>query len=268
MGRNDLCVCMSGKKVKKCLDKHRIMDNSSPVALTYEIMHLVDNAINEHLESIDFEFPCKKGCTQCCNDYIEITETEFAIVMDAISELPEDVQGKIMDKAKEYTDLFKSSHIDYYNTINKVGYKTKKINLMHELLSDGKKDEFIEKAAIPSSFRVPCLFLDDGGNCLVYKNRPIICRSWGTGRRLVPNVPPFICNNISPKDSKYQADLSDCMNYFMYVHSYQVNGEVLAFKDNLPIFLWLTERRVDDNLYLLHSEVYNKNAVNEINKRV
>ena len=70
MERNDRCFCGSGIKYKKC---HYRINGESKLANIYRAYNEYDNACIQKGICNN----CRKGCSQCCNDYFFISESEF-----------------------------------------------------------------------------------------------------------------------------------------------------------------------------------------------
>ena len=97
VGRNDLCFCGSGKKVKRC---HPKINEQSLVAKLLQLYAEIDER-NSKAATV-----CKTGCAKCCSGDFDVHLTEFLTILNYLkigSSRPEDVQyDELRTTLKEY----------------------------------------------------------------------------------------------------------------------------------------------------------------------
>lgn len=97
------------------------------------------------------DIPCCRGCFACCYEPVYADKSEAALVLETIKSLPQEKQDEIKARVKSALDTLKASGI----------------------LSEDMPSVFAYR-----KLRVPCPFLDlSNGDCLVYEDRPVGCRS-------------------------------------------------------------------------------------------
>jgi len=97
---------------------------------------------------------CGRGCSLCCYGLFEIGSGDIPLLDEALSKLHPSRRKMIVRRAQ--TIVASSEHPNIREC------------------SPQEKDLFFERTAT-----TPCPNLDDNGMCLVYENRPLICRTFG-----------------------------------------------------------------------------------------
>ena len=142
---NNLCFCGSGKSYKKC---HSDVRDNTTMSYLFEVFKMIDNDIKSAAETPT----CKKNCTECCNDYFEVSAPEFFAIL--------------MHIQKRRTCLPVSSMRNIQATAQKILSEFPDFSVQSEL--SGKRTVH------------PCIFLDNRGNqCKIYEVRPLLCRLYG-----------------------------------------------------------------------------------------
>lgn len=145
---------MAGKRMSSGY-KTNLITKLEPIRKAHRVVDAIVEQVLLRVEGV----PCKKGCAYCCNQYITITLSEAMFV---ISDLVSTYQGKVW-LAKNYSKI--NEHI---------------VLLKKQVLSHPVKSwrDFYENQALPWFSRgMPCIFLENS-ICIVYKTRPIVCRSY------------------------------------------------------------------------------------------
>ncbi len=155
MGRNDLCFCGSGKKIKKC---HNSINENSIIAELYRKYNKIDKSI-----SIPKDYPCKKGCDNCCYDYFYVSQIEFFCIYNYI----------LLNNGYEY--LYKTIQ----KSIDTIEYLKKNYNDEYVKLGSHIENQNAFDDTNIKSLNIPCIFLNNN-MCDIYPVRPSMCRCFGT----------------------------------------------------------------------------------------
>lgn len=98
---------------------------------------------------------CKKGCSACCYQLIEVLNIEEAAIVEFINRLDEPIRKQIIVQLKAWFDIFE------------------------EFTPDGRTlngfDVFSHFAKIMANMSIKCPFLVDN-LCSIYEMRPLACR--------------------------------------------------------------------------------------------
>jgi len=104
---------------------------------------------------------CKQGCHECCSvGFFDITLLDAIYLRSALKKLPAAVRERVIARANEQLDI-----------LEKKKAFTRKDPLLKTLPSI---DAISRRSA-----KMSCPALDDNGACLVYEQRPHICRIFG-----------------------------------------------------------------------------------------
>lgn len=85
---------------------------------------------------------CKKGCSDCCYQVVQVTSDEVIVILKELRTWPEEALSKLKDRLKTQSD-------------------------------NAYKKQTLAEAALN---RVPCAFLSYRGECTIYKVRPLLCQ--------------------------------------------------------------------------------------------
>jgi len=104
---------------------------------------------------------CRRGCYECCaSGFFDITLLDALHIRDTLKNVPAKIRKRVVDKANEQLDI-----------LEKKGAFSRKDPLLKTLAS-------IDSISRRSS-KMKCPALDDNGACLIYEQRPHICRIFG-----------------------------------------------------------------------------------------
>ena len=104
---------------------------------------------------------CKRGCYECCSvGFFDITLLDALHLRAALKKVPAPVRERVIAKANEQLDILE----------NKKAFSRK-----DPLLKSLPASDAISRRAATMS----CPALDDNGACLIYDQRPHICRIFG-----------------------------------------------------------------------------------------
>lgn len=104
---------------------------------------------------------CKRGCHECCSvGFFDITLLDAIYLRKTLKQLPAPIREKVIAKANEQLDV-----------LEKKGAFSRKDPLLKTLPSI---DTISRRSA-----KMRCPALDDKGACLIYHQRPHICRIFG-----------------------------------------------------------------------------------------
>lgn len=186
------CICNSGKSYKECCMKknieyktlgknyrnEEIVFNYTETSAEYDnisnclLKDIIDKDLSvskgkeylKYLYKIAYKggkqftkySPCKKGCSHCCNIYMDCTAVEAELIREYV----------ISNFKEEEIENFKKV---IGNTINDVPtYK----DVLY--LDNNNSVELYSKK------HIPCIFLSKENTCLIYEVRPLNCRKFIT----------------------------------------------------------------------------------------
>ena len=116
------------------------------------------NAADEFFRSVVDTQPqnlqCGRGCSLCCYGLFEIGAADIPILAEGLAQLHPMRRRKIVRRARE------------------IVASSKHPNLRE--CSSGEKEAFFDRTAA-----TPCPNLNDGGECMIYQHRPLVCRTFG-----------------------------------------------------------------------------------------
>ena len=112
----------------------------------------LDNRISQLPKS------CKKGCTYCCNQSINILMWEEPLIIDFVDSL-----------SKQQKIIIKNNIKEYFKVFNEI---TPEANRDNPLCAE----DFSKVEKLFREKRIPCPMLNNG-LCMIYKVRPTVCRA-------------------------------------------------------------------------------------------
>ncbi|MCC3686997.1 SEC-C motif-containing protein [Bacillus cereus] len=254
MSRNELCYCGSGRKRKKC---HKEVHNNSYIEILSNLYQAIEN--EKTYNSRDKEHPCKNGCFNCCYDSFIISMLEFEYILYDLRKNHKEIIEDVFNAALEGEKLLKEQDPELLNYFVKDA-----TGLDARMESREANQKLINKRTIP----FVCPLLDkETGKCMVYDNRPFICRMRGnthTYRHTVHDTK--ICDHIlsSKQNAKNTPFIHE--GYFDRVELLNLGkygNQYLSFR-RFPIFFWFciykqkNERRGKEMYESLLPNYFNK----------
>jgi Fe-S-cluster containining protein len=97
---------------------------------------------------------CRRGCSLCCHGLFEISAADISVLADGLTALPPAVRDEIVKRAEAMAEALE-------------------LPVIQELTPEAKEAFFVR------ADDVPCPALGEGGACLVYEHRPLVCRTFG-----------------------------------------------------------------------------------------
>lgn len=119
-----------------------------------EILDRADAFFAKVAEEQPQSLQCGRGCSLCCYGLFEIGSGDVPILADGLAKLHPSRRRAIIRRAEEIVE--RSNHPNLREC------------------SPEEKEEFFERTA-----STPCPNLDDRGECLIYEDRPLVCRTFG-----------------------------------------------------------------------------------------
>lgn len=106
--------------------------------------------------------PCRAGCTACCHGPFDISIADVALLVDAVSRLPEPAREDVLVRARTHADAVLALAPEW-----SAPYDIRAIG-------DDRFDRLSDALAT-----LPCPLLDQEGRCTIYDARPAVCRLMG-----------------------------------------------------------------------------------------
>jgi Fe-S-cluster containining protein len=100
------------------------------------------------------QLQCGKGCSLCCHGLFEIGSGDVAVIAKGLESLHPSRRRRIVRRALEIVETY--AHPDLRDC------------------SDEEKQAFFDRTQ-----SVPCPNLDEAGACMMYEDRPLVCRTFG-----------------------------------------------------------------------------------------
>jgi len=123
-----------------------------------EVDKIIDSLIQE--KNIKNKIICKKGCTICCESVnLFVFPQEIFLIVNALNKLPFKQRKEI---AKKIKNIDKEWDLKVRNKGSKRFNGPLPADLLQEMLYEVR-------------YRCPFLF---GNTCIIYENRPTVCRSY------------------------------------------------------------------------------------------
>jgi Fe-S-cluster containining protein len=201
----------------------------SDIKRTLNLYQTIDSRISQHYTAHKKQAPCKKGCSSCCSQFFEISELEYRIIEKALVQLPEESQSLLKTKANVMMEIFSQGWPEFYNS-----YFTSSTYLNH--------DEAYYQHPQRYLIHLPCIFLSDEGSCLIYEQRPIVCRTTGVSYIDLFN-PGSICNVIKKGlfTPLWQADLRNLKADIEAIRWIKDDSQ-MGVKRQYPMFFYIYNR--------------------------
>ncbi len=103
---------------------------------------------------------CKHGCHECCKGLFAITLLDAIYLQESLKKVPSRARKRLVDRAEEQIDLLEKKGVF------------------------SRKDPFLRSLAASDSLArrssgMRCPALDDDNRCVLYAQRPLLCRVFG-----------------------------------------------------------------------------------------
>jgi len=108
--------------------------------------------------------PCRSGCTACCNGPFDISVADAMLLRSAARRLPAQVRKGVARRAEALARRIQALAPTWGPPWDIADIGDERFDEISSALAD-----------------VPCPLLDEGGACLVYGSRPMVCRWMGLG---------------------------------------------------------------------------------------
>lgn len=217
---NLICFCGSGKLRNEC---HPDIHEKSRAARVLKLYNNIDSKIESHYRINPEKYPCEKGCNECCYTDFPFSDIEMDLISYELSKWNVDKISMLMKKAIANFKTIVKKYPEYVKTLST--YEGGEEDVVKSLGYDVNSKDF------------PCSFMDaKSKECMIYKVRPITCRTHGTAfyNYGVPGEEETrhynICSNIGIRGNayKFQADLNEFNNeikglYFISMIPYSVS---------------------------------------------
>ena len=123
--------------------------------------------------------PCQAGCSACCRGPFDISVADAALVVEAVIRLPLAIKRDVAARAREQVQSMHRQAPEWGLPFD--------IGSIGDDLFDSISDAMAD---------VPCSLLDSEGRCLIYADRPMVCRMIGVGMAtesgaVIPNACPI-----------------------------------------------------------------------------
>lgn len=148
-----------------------------------KILDRADAHFKSVLDTQGENLMCRLGCTMCCHGLFEIGAADVSLIADALAGLAPDVRDALVERAKRIMET--TEHPDLRDT------------------TPEEKEAFFDRTE-----SVACPALGTDGGCVIYANRPIVCRTFGLPLREGKKYIGDVCElnfNEATRDQKEAA---------------------------------------------------------------
>ncbi|HEV7488945.1 MAG TPA: YkgJ family cysteine cluster protein [Thermoanaerobaculia bacterium] len=130
------------------------MSTKSPDETYTRILDRADDFFRSVVESQPQNLQCGRGCSLCCYGLFEIGSGDVPLIAEGLEKLHPSRRKMVIRRSQEI--IAASNHPDLRDC------------------APEEKDAFFERTA-----STPCPNLNERGECLMYDNRPLVCRTFG-----------------------------------------------------------------------------------------
>lgn len=127
--------------------------------------------------------PCRAGCSACCHGPFDISVADALVVRDAVVALPARERNAVRQRALAQVTRLADAEPSF------------RFPWDVSRLEEARFDALVEAEA-----DVPCPALGGSGECLIYLNRPMVCRLMGLGVEAVSGV---VLENACPIQDEF-----------------------------------------------------------------
>jgi len=158
------------------------------------LINQLDNALNEVHKIYKDALLCKKGCSDCCNAFFDVSFVEGIFILSFFQNLDETTKNLIISNS-------------------------------HKSIYELEKQKNIH----PDKKRIKCPLLSENEDCLLYEARPVNCRVYG-----VPvsygNISHVCGKSGFNEGTQYQTIKMDKIQDYLYDISVKIGGKRKADK--------------------------------------
>lgn len=145
--------------------------------------------------------PCKLGCNDCCSIYFELSLIEAYVIQGFFEERISAARKKdVRERSLVVEPLYREQ---------------KHLSAGLRDFGESESDEFITRNI--ATARIPCV-LNHEGSCILYENRPITCRLYGTPQRIEDKITACPKTGFR-KNEKYLSVEVTKINHALYDYS-------------------------------------------------
>lgn len=155
------------------------MEEKSVGRAILQIYKEIDDLVDKKLHEDGVIPTCKKGCSHCCYEHVDVWYPELAPIIEALNEMPIEQQKRLGErgiaylKAREGTDL-----LNVLETLEQAEEKgmAKEMTIEQEnSWNSNKRTLAVRHRRLAWETNTPCPFLEDNA-CSIYEARPHHCR--------------------------------------------------------------------------------------------
>ena len=131
------------------------------------------------LAATDITPTCKKGCSLCCYEHVDIFGIEAAPIVAAVNKMPPEQRSRLASRVNEYVAAREGTDaLDVLSDANEAeALYSKNITRKERRAADRKiLKRSIRHRKLAWRTSTPCPFLEDGA-CSIYEARPFSCRA-------------------------------------------------------------------------------------------
>lgn len=227
MKNNNKCFCGNHKNLGQC---HQNIRQNSRFAKLYKLYNKVDREIKTKVQENNLKTICQKGCNECCHQLFNISEVEFCIIADYVSDkFNKKQQEAVFEKGLMTNEYLKKNNKDYLKKLE--------FNSSGMLLAEGMMRGLMNN---PEKTPIGCVFLNEKNECSIYKVRPLVCRTHGVA--YLNDESNDICSKLSISDINrnnfvdlrhYEKEYTDLLTFVLESVK---KGTV---RRPYPIFYWI-----------------------------
>ena len=142
-----------------------------------ELYRQLDEMSAKELSENGITPTCKKGCSLCCYEHVDIFGVEAAPIVAAINKMPPEQRSRLVNRMDEYVSAREGTDaLDVLSDAEEVE-ALKNATRKERRAADRKQfKRSIRHRKLAWRTNTPCPFLEDGA-CSIYEARPFSCRS-------------------------------------------------------------------------------------------
>lgn len=119
-----------------------------------EILSAADRFFAKVAEEQPDALACRAGCSLCCVGLFEVSAADLSVIADGLDRLDRATRSAVVARARRIVDQTRHP-------------------VLREATPEAKREFFLRAGEID------CPALGEGGRCLIYNSRPLVCRTFG-----------------------------------------------------------------------------------------